>query len=94
MEMAIRALIILLFSTSAIILLYAYVKRPFTYHLLGVIIWCVHVILFTSVAILCIECILEITPKSLNVWSNVVRLHGGIVVFTTGLYYLDKRGLL
>lgn len=94
MEMAIRLLVIILFSASAFILFYAYKRFPLTSHLLGIFIWCIHVIIFTVMAIVSAMGILCVEPRYLNVWSNVVRVHGGIVMFTTGLYYVSRKDLI
>lgn len=91
MEMGLRLLVLVLFSISAIILGFAFFRRPFTYHLLGILIWCLHVIAFTICSTLRAAGVLPIDVHVLNMWSNVVRLHGGIVMFTTGLYYVDRK---
>lgn len=94
MEMILRLMVIALFSTSALILLYAVFRRPFTYHLVGIIIWCAHVIVFTVCATLRATGLCHLDYHILNMWSNVVRLHGGIVMLTTGLYYVDRKDLM
>ena len=93
MEMGLRLLVIGLFSISAIILGFAYLRRPFTYHLLGIIVWCLHVILFTFCATMRAVGACPVDPHLINMWSNVVRIHGGIVMFTTALYYVDRKEL-
>jgi hypothetical protein len=90
-EMMMRGLIILCFGTSAVILAYAHLKQPYTPHLIGIIIWCLHIIVFTFVAALCCVGIFYIDPHYLNLWSNTVRLHGGICLLSTALYYLLFR---
>lgn len=94
MEMGLRLLVIILFSVSAAVLSFAYIKRPFTYHLLGIIVWCLHVILFTVCAALRSIGLCSVDPHFINMWSNVVRIHAGIVMFTTALYYVDRRELM
>ena len=88
--MALRLLIILLFSASAIISLYAIKKLKRSYHLWGIAIWCGHVVVFTIAAQWCVNGLLTIDPAYLNMWSNAVRFHGGIVCFTTAVYYATK----
>ena len=90
-EMVVRLLVICLFSISAAVLSYAYLRRPYSYHLLGIVVWCFHVVIFTVFAAARSAAILSIDPHIINVWSNIVRIHGGIVMFTTGLYYIDSR---
>jgi hypothetical protein len=91
MEMTIRFIIIALFSSSAAILYYAYRKNPWAYQLPGLIIWCLHVILFTTFAILRVVGLIEIDYRYMNIWSNVVRIHAGIVMLATALYYAKKE---
>jgi hypothetical protein len=85
-----RILVMLLFSGSAIVSLYAVHKRRHSYHLWGIAIWCCHVVVFTFVTQLRSFGILTISPNYLNMWSMVVRLHGGLVCLTTAIYYADK----
>ena len=89
-SLVLRILIILLFSASAIISLYAIRKRKRSYHLWGIAIWCGHVVVFTTVALLRAVGLLTIDPNYLNMWSMAVRLHGGIVCFTTAVYYAAR----
>ena len=85
-----RLLIILLFSVSTAVLLYAYKKRSGTYHLIGIAVWCVHVVVFTVIAMLCVAGVLTINHLWLNMWSNTVRLHGGIVVLSLAVFYITR----
>jgi len=87
-EMVIRTLVVLCFGISAAILFYAHRKHPYTAHLPGLIIWCLHVIVFTLVVILHHIGLINIAPRYLNIWSNIVRLHGGICMIATGWYYI------
>ena len=89
--MALRIIVMLLFLTSAGISLYAARKRTYAPHLWGVAAWCIHVVGFTLIATLRAVGTLTISPTYLNIWSNAVRLHGGIVVLSTALYYLFKK---
>lgn len=91
-EMLLRLLVALFFGFSAAILLYAYRKQRHVPHLLGIAIWCIHVVLFTMVVVFWAVGILFIEPHTLNMWSSIVRLHGGIMVFGTAVYYVSKRG--
>ena len=91
-EMMLRLTIALFFGASAIILLYAYWKQRHVSHLLGIAIWCINVLIFTMVAAFKAVGILFVESHTLNVWSNIVRLHGGIMVFSTALCYGSKRG--
>lgn len=90
-EMMLRLTIALFFGASAIILLYAYRKQRHVPHLLGIAIWCVHVLIFTMVAAFRAIGFCGIDAYLLNLWSSVVRLHGGIMVFSTAVYYLSRR---
>lgn len=90
-EMVIRLIIIFLFSASVCILLYAWKTKPYTAHLPGIIVWCLHVIVFTTVALFNAVDILCIDVYHLNLWSNIIRIHGGIVMVTTGWYYASTR---
>lgn len=85
-----RVLIIVLFSASTAVLLYAYKKRSGTYHLVGIAGWCIHVILFTAVATLYALSTLTIDTLWLNLWSNAVRFHGGLVALSLAVYYATK----
>ena len=85
-----RVIIIVLFSASTAVSLYAYKKRSCTYHLVGVAVWCIHVIGFTAVATLVAYKVLTITPEWLNIWSNAVRFHGGLVALSLAVYYATK----
>jgi len=85
-----RLLIIVLFSISTAVLLYAYLVRRWTYHLIGIAVWCVHVIVFTVFATLSASGILTIGHLWLNIWSNAVRLHGGLVVLSLAAYYATR----
>jgi hypothetical protein len=91
MEMVLRGLVIMLFLLSTAVLIYAYRHRPFTSHLFGIIVWCMHVVAFTFIAILRSLGIVSLSPEHMNLWSNTVRLHGGIVLFTVAIYYLSRR---
>lgn len=90
-EMMVRCIIILLFSASVGILLYAWRTKPYTSHLPGIIAWCLHVILFTLVALLVAIDIICIDWYHLNIWSNIIRIHGGLLMVTTGYYYASTR---
>lgn len=94
MEMAVRVLVVLLFTISTLILTFAFFRRPYTYHLVGIIIWCLHVILFTVCAMLRAIGVFSVDSYVLNIWSNIVRIHGGIVMLSTGLYYVDRKDAL
>ena len=85
-----RILIVILFSASAAVSLYAYKKRSGTYHLVGIAGWCIHVILFTGVATLYALHALTIDTLWLNLWSNAVRFHGGLVALSLAVYYATK----
>jgi hypothetical protein len=90
-----RLLTILFFSFSAGILFYAAKNRARTYHLVGIAIWCIHVVLFTTVVLLYSAGIVTIIRvEGLNLWSATVRLHGGIMCFVTALHYVSKKELL
>ena len=89
--MWLRLLVILIFSVSAAISLYSIIKTRGNYHLVGVIIWCLNVVCFTAVAGLCSYGVIHITVDVLNIWSSVVRLHGGIVILTISIYNLSRR---
>lgn len=94
MEMLLRLTVALFFGASAIILLYAYFKQRHVPHLFGISVWCWHVVLFTMVT--AFRAAGFLTPPwmdyhFLNVWSNIVRLHGGIMVFSTAIYYISKK---
>lgn len=91
-EMFLRLTVALVFGASAVLSFYAYreQRRP---HLLGIAIWCSHVVLFTMVAALKVVGIFYIESELLNIWSNTVRLHGGIMVFSISLYYLSRRSI-
>jgi hypothetical protein len=89
-----KLLTILFFSASAGILLYAAKKRIRTYHLIGIAVWCIHVVLFTTAVLLYSAELLSILkPAGLNLWSSTVRLHGGIMCFFTALHYVSKKEL-
>jgi hypothetical protein len=90
-----RLLTILFFLFSAAILLYATKKRNGTYHLIGIAIWCIHVVVFTTVVLLCsADTLTIIGAKGLDLWLNAVLLHGGIMVFVTSLHYVSKKRLI
>ena len=90
LSMVLRLLVIILFLCSAAISLFAYFKRGHPPHLLGIALWCIHVVGFTVIAMLVALDVLTINRIWLNIWSNTVRLHGGIVVFTTGIFYIFR----
>ena len=85
-----RLLILILFSISTAILFYAYKKRSGTYHLIGIAGWCIHVIAFTVFATLYVSGILTIDHLWLNIWSNAVRLHGGLVALSLAVFYATR----
>ena len=89
-----RLLIIVLFSASTAITVYAYKKRSGKYHLMGVAGWCIHVIVFTAFATLSALGILTIDHLWLNIWSNTVRLHGGIVALSLAMFYATRPKLV
>lgn len=93
MALVFRLLIITLFSTRAVILLYAYKKRQRTYHLIGIACWCIHVVAFTIFVMLYMSHILTVSTIYLNMWSSTVRLHGGIVCLATAVYFLKVQPL-
>jgi len=88
--MALRIMIIVLFASSTAISLYAYFKRRQTYHLLGIALWCLHVIVFTAFVMLSVSGILTIEHLWLNLWSNAVRFHGGLVALSLAVFYATK----
>jgi len=89
-----RLLTILFFSASAAILLYAARKRNGTYHLIGIAIWCIHVVLFTTAVLLySVDILTIIGLEGLNLWSSTVMLHGGIMCFFTAIHYVSKKEL-
>lgn len=85
-----RFLIIALFSLSTATLLYAYIKRGQTYHLVGIAVWCIHVVVFTVFATLSVTEVLTIDHLWLNIWSNTVRMHGGLVALSLAVYYATR----
>jgi hypothetical protein len=90
-----RLLIILFYAVSTAVLFYAIRRRNGTYHLVGIIAWCIHVLVFTGVTLLYAMDITTILgPKGLNLWSMTVRLHGGLLVFSLGLHYASKKELI
>jgi hypothetical protein len=91
MEMLLRLTVALFFGASALLLLYAYFKQRHVPHLFGISVWCWHVVLFTMMTTFRAAGFLSIDAHFLNVWSNIVRLHGGIMVFSTAIYYLSKK---
>lgn len=88
--LVLRITIIVLFSVSTVILLYAYKKRTGTYHLIGIAGWCIHVIVFTVFATLYASGILTIDHLWLNIWSNAVRIHGGLVALSLAVFYATR----
>lgn len=85
-----RLLIIVLFSISAAVSLYAYRRRSGTYHLVGIAGWCIHVVIFTTFAALSVSGILTIDRLYLNLWSNAVRFHGGLVALSLAVFYATR----
>lgn len=88
--LVLRLLIIVLFLASAAVSLYAYKKRSGTYHLVGIAGWCIHVVIFTTLAALSVSGILTIDHLWLNLWSNTVRLHGGLVALSLAVFYATR----
>jgi hypothetical protein len=76
-----------LFSISAAVSFYA-AQKARSYQLWGIGFWCIHVVCFTVIATLYAAGILTIDYLWLNIWSNAVRLHGGIVCLTIAVYHM------
>lgn len=88
-----RVAIIAVYSLSVAISLYAMVVTRKNYHLIGVVVWCCNVLAFTLVALLRAVGIVNISATVLNIWSSVVRLHGGLVMLSMSVYYMVRSSL-
>ena len=89
-SLLLRIVIIILFAASASLSLYTARVYDRAYHLKSIAFWCIHVMVFTVVAALSVKKWLLIDPLWLNLWSNTVRLHGGIVAFSLAWHYASK----
>ena len=91
-EMATRIAIVVVFSSCAIVSLYAMRKsNRYSYLLLGVVLWCLNVVAYTVATGLRAEGIHDIGHEVIRTWSRLVRLHGGIVVLSMSIYYVARR---
>ena len=89
MAVILRLLIMVLFLASAGVSIYA-ARKVNRYHLWGIAAWCIHVVVFTGSATLSASHVLTISHEWLNMWSNTVRLHGGIVALSIALFYAAR----
>ena len=87
--MALRLLVITLFLCSAAISFLAY-RKSGVYHFIGIAFWCMHVVVFTVIAMLVAIGFLTIDYLWLNMWSNTVRLHGGIMALSSAIFYVAR----
>ena len=65
------------------------IMRKYLFNWLG---WAVHVLGFTIITTLRAMDFLSIDVITLNVWSNVVRLHGGITMMALVIHLLAIDG--
>ncbi|NIQ88685.1 MAG: hypothetical protein GWN93_06220 [Deltaproteobacteria bacterium] len=87
--MAIRFAILTLFLACGMVSLLASVKGSGPAR--AMLFWCVNVIAFTAVTILRALGVMEVDVHALNVWSGIVRMHGGLTILVLSIYFYVRR---
>jgi hypothetical protein len=91
-----RALIVGFFTVLVLLILVSIRRykeyRVLVKYLVNWLFWAVHVLLFTIVSALRAGGVISVPVESLNVWSNAVRLHGGITMFLLVIHLLLTNG--
>ena len=88
--MAVRLIILSLYTVGGAFSLYVVVAKK-SWPAVALFTYCVNAVAFTTLTVVCALGILCVDVYALNMWSGIVRMHGGFTLIALSIYFYVRR---